>query len=105
MKLTLKQLRNLVLKEVGEYERFERNVRVSDEIYEADPSDMLEFANAYVKLGNSVQEQLDDLLNGDYESVNPNAIKLIEEKLSGYNRILDDAVDEYNERYDSDETD
>ncbi len=61
--------------------------------------DLIEFAKAYVALGSSVQEQLDTIMSGnesDFEDgVNPNAVDLIEKRLSEWHDEIDDAVQAY----------
>ena len=58
--------------------------------------ELLDFAKAYSNLGGSVQEQLNDLLDGCGDEVNPNAIKLIQDRLGGKNEELDLIISEFN---------
>lgn len=55
--------------------------------------DLMRFARAYSKLGWSIQEQLDDLVNGDFGDINPNALEEIDNKMRGFNDDLDEAID------------
>lgn len=56
--------------------------------------DLMKFARAYNKLGWSIQEQLDDIVNNDYGDINPNALAEINRTMRGYNDDLDTAIDE-----------
>ena len=72
--------------------------RTGDSVYESDPSDLMEFAAAYAKLGGAVQEQLGILLSGnpdDMYDINPNAVEMIKSELNGFNAELDTAIEEY----------
>jgi hypothetical protein len=52
-------------------------------------SDLIRFAKKYEDLGNAVQEQLDDIVSYDYDDLNPNAVRLIEEFLTGVQQTMD----------------
>ena len=67
-----------------------------------DSSDLLVFAKRYAKLGWSIQEQLENVLQMNFDDVNPNAVNEMEDKLSGFNDEIDDAFDEYKEWLGSD---
>jgi hypothetical protein len=58
-------------------------------------SDLLAFAKAYRDLGDAVQSQLDDILDGNFDEVNPNAIRVIKQQLGGCHNDIDDAIREY----------
>jgi predicted nucleotidyltransferase len=62
-----------------------------------DVSAIIDFAKDYRSLGSSIQDQLEDLLNNDFDSVNPNAIKEIKRKLASHHYSIKDACDEYEE--------
>lgn len=53
---------------------------------------LMEFARAYNQLGWAIQEQADDIANGDYDDLNPNALAEIERSLKGYHEDLDSAI-------------
>ena len=59
-----------------------------------DIHELIEFAEKYSNLGDAVQEQIKDILNGEYEQVNPNARKLIKDNLGGFDEELNDALHE-----------
>jgi len=61
---------------------------------DADLGDLLTFAVKFSSLGSMVQEQIEDLLDGD-TSINPNAVKLIKRTLGGANEDLDQAISDY----------
>lgn len=64
-------------------------------MFDMDAADLLCFAQAFVSLGTSVQDQVSELLSGsesDFENLNANAVKLIEERLGGLNEELDVAI-------------
>lgn len=69
--------------------------KLSQEIYDADFCDLLEFAEAYAALGEAVSSQVSLLLEGEYDAINPNAVKLISDKLRGVSGELDDALEDY----------
>lgn len=54
---------------------------------------VMKFAKRYAELGTSVQEQVDDILLGDTDDTNPNAIKFIKDRLGGLTEELDAAID------------
>lgn len=56
---------------------------------------LIRFAKAYAGLGDAVTEQLDDLLSGDFDGINPNAVELIRDRLGGMNSEIDEAVNVY----------
>jgi hypothetical protein len=89
--------------------RLAERMRGSQEIYELDSYELIDFAKAYRKLGDAVQDQLDSILNDSQANVNPNAIDLIKDELGGLNREIDDAIaayeEELGERDDDDEDD
>ena len=58
---------------------------------------LLRFAKKYRGLGDAVQSQLDDILAGDFDNPNPNAVKLIERELKGWHEDIDDALRDYSE--------
>ena len=69
-------------------------------LHDADSYDLLLFARAYADLGNAVQEQVNDVVSCDctrWKEVNTNAVKLIKDKLYGWNEEVDDAIDEFYE--------
>lgn len=71
--------------------------RAGSHLYAADPDDLMRFAHAYASLGWAVQEQVDNLLAGTLEDLNPNAARLVREKLEGFNEELDRAMLEYDD--------
>lgn len=54
---------------------------------------LMRFARAYNKLGWAVQEQLDDVIDGNHNDLNPNALEEIDNKLRGFDDDLDEAID------------
>ncbi len=64
-------------------------------IYDSDIEELIYFAKAYSKLGWAVQQQLDKLITDVADDINPNAVKLMKEKLGKCNLELDDCFDEY----------
>jgi len=63
---------------------------------------LIDFAKRYAKLGSCVQEQLDSLLDGDYDDINYNAVKDIKRQL-GDNPRIDEAIKEFDEYLDAEE--
>jgi hypothetical protein len=61
---------------------------------DADFGQILLFAKRYSGLGAAVQDQLDNLMDGE-DRMNPNAIKLIHQRLGGAHPDLDDAISDY----------
>lgn len=57
-------------------------------------NELMRFARAYNKLGWAIQEQVNDILNGDFSDINPNALAEIDQRLRGYNDELDELIDE-----------
>jgi hypothetical protein len=58
-----------------------------------DIEQLMNFARAYAGLGSSIQAQLEDIVNGDRDDINPNALQEINRALRGYNDDLDAAID------------
>ncbi len=61
---------------------------------DAELHDLMTFAKAYASLGTAVQEQLDDLLDGD-DRMNPNAVTQIKRTLGGVNDDLDERISDF----------
>lgn len=57
-------------------------------------TELMLFAKAYASLGGAVQNQMDDLLDGD-DGMNPNAVKLIQDRLGGKSDELDEIISDY----------
>jgi hypothetical protein len=56
--------------------------------------ELMRFARAYNKLGWAIQEQFDDIVDGnDYDDINPAALQEINKHLRGYNEDIDSALD------------
>ena len=53
----------------------------------------LAFARAYASLGDAVAEQVDYLLEGDYDDVMDDALALIRQRLYGFLPELDQAIE------------
>jgi hypothetical protein len=66
-------------------------------------TDVVKFAKAWVGVGWSVQEQVDDLLNmsskSNYHQINPAAIDVMKDKLGGMHPELDYAIEQWEEVY------
>lgn len=50
---------------------------------------LVRFARRFSALGDRVGEQVEDLLNGDYDQ-NPNALRMTQERVGGLNEELDE---------------
>jgi hypothetical protein len=81
-----------------------RQTKEIEMLYETDSADLLDFAKRWASLGDSVAEQVaqvvDDAraaagLGSADQEVNPNAIKLARERLQGLNEELDQAFEDY----------
>jgi len=55
--------------------------------------ELMKFARAYRDLGWAVQAQVDMIVNGDCDDINPNALAEISRTMRGYNDDLDAAID------------
>lgn len=55
--------------------------------------ELMRFARAYSKLGWAIQEQLDDVVNGNLDDINPNALEELDSTMRGFNDDLDEALD------------
>lgn len=60
---------------------------------------LIQFARLYAHLGSAVTEQLDSLLDGEYEDdprkINPNAVDLIERHLGKQHSEIAEAIEAY----------
>lgn len=55
--------------------------------------ELMRFARAYSRLGWAIQEQLDDIVNGNLDDINPNALEELDSRIRGFNDDLDEALD------------
>lgn len=63
---------------------------------EADSSDLLQWSEQWVKIGWSVQAQVEDVLrDGRDAEVNKNAVALALDKLGGLNDEVDEALNDW----------
>ena len=62
-----------------------------------DLDDLLAFARAYRELGDAVTEQVQDLIDGEqnYEGLNPNAVRLIEQRVARFHPGIAEACADY----------
>jgi hypothetical protein len=68
-------------------------MKVDQETYEElDSSTLIGFAKKWADLGWAVQQQVEEVMNDAGAEVNPNAIKLAQEKLAGYSKEIDEAL-------------
>ena len=104
MRITRGKLQDLINEEISRALLKQENSRLTeahhmgDSLQEADVTELLSFADAYASLGQAVQEQLKDLVDDPEEaSCNPNAVKMIQDLLMGYNEELDTALGAWEE--------
>lgn len=95
--LVLQSVNNEVVVEADEAmpelpERQRGRVGVSRDLYELDGLDLVLFARRVMDLGDTVAEQLADILSGSYDDINPNDLDMIEEELGGINGDIDEAI-------------
>lgn len=57
-----------------------------------DSDTMVRFARRYSDLGTAVQEQFDSIMDGRYRHLNPNAVEMIGERLTGFHDDIDTAI-------------
>ena len=55
---------------------------------------LIRFAKAYSSLGWAIQQQLNDVIDGDFSDLNENAVAEMWQKLNGYDDDLDEAIKE-----------
>ena len=63
-----------------------------------DSYEIVQFAKAFSSLGSAVQSQFETLLMEDenlFDSLNPNAVDMIRERMHGYVDDVDVAIDAY----------
>ncbi len=107
MKLTQGMLRRIVNEEYSRATRGPKralregnNWHGGDDLYELDPTDLMEFAKLYRNLGDAVAEQLHAILEeGPDADVNPNAVDMIKEALGGANQEIDTSIEEWEDAY------
>ena len=56
--------------------------------------ELLKFAKKYSDLGDSIQEQLDDIMDDNFDDVNPNALSVMIRSIKGYDDQIDEALQE-----------
>jgi hypothetical protein len=64
------------------------------DLNDSDISVVVDFAKKYNKLGNAIQEQFDELMDSNYEDLNPNAVKEMK-VLARYHEDIKTALDAY----------
>ena len=69
--------------------------RLASDLDNVDVRDLIDFADAYSSLGDAVQEQLRDILDGDFDGQNSNAIRVIKREMGGVHNEIDEAVQDY----------
>jgi hypothetical protein len=62
---------------------------------DVDLNDLIAFAKAYAALGWSAQAQLDDLLAGSPDGLNPNAVREIDRAMGDMHVEIREAVDNF----------
>lgn len=70
-------------------------MKTSPEAYKMPAAIMVAFAKRWAALGSAVQEQAEDLLAGDADELNSNAVRLIQRTIGGWNEELDEVLSEY----------
>ena len=66
--------------------------------YEYTTEALFRFAHRYARLGSSIQEQFDKLIDGDFDDLNPNAVRIIREYFDGdFTDEIDKAIADYYE--------
>lgn len=68
-------------------------IRQACALIASDLDQLLRFAKTYSRLGWAIQEQVDDVVNGSYDDLNPNALQEIKSRLKGFDNELDEAID------------
>lgn len=77
------------------------------DLYEMPAADLIEFAKKWSALGDAVQTQAMYICIVDYEAIdpfdllteaNPNAIKLVKERIGGMNAEIDEAIDRFEKK-------
>lgn len=56
--------------------------------------EFMRFAQVYSRPGWAIQEQLNDIANGNLDDINPNALAEIDSRMRGFNDDLDEAIDQ-----------
>jgi len=74
-------------------------------MYDSDPADLIEFANRWMEMGETVTEQVARVIDdpgcgscwneGTEGGVNPTAIRLAQERLQGLNEGIDEALADF----------
>lgn len=60
---------------------------------------VIAFARAYVNVGWAVQEQIDGLLDHEFDGLNASAVAVIKRNLAAYHEDIREAVDAYEAWY------
>lgn len=65
-------------------------------LHEIDAGDLIDFAKRWAGLGDAVAEQVSAVVDNQHtDAVNPNAIELARQRISGLNEGIDEAIAEY----------
>lgn len=77
-------------------------MKASEQLYECESYDLLRFAKQYASLGDAIQSQLKSLMAEGPEgpegsAMTPGAWQYCNERIRGFNREIDEALDEMGE--------
>ena len=62
---------------------------------DVDVQSLIDFADAYAKLGGAVQDQFVRIMDSDYDGINANAVEVMKRELVGFHEDIDLAIKEY----------
>lgn len=107
MRITRKQLQDLINEEISEALLMSENSRLTEglqaqagvDIYHASAKDLIMFTKAFAGLGRMVSEQLEKILDDPQAECNPSAIELIKERIGGMNIEIDKALGKWQTEY------
>ena len=96
--ISRREMNSLALSESTNSESF-----VIHRLSSVDADDLVEFANRWAKTGSQVQENVQQMLTGDFDDLNPAAIHEARRLLEGFHPDLDEAFSEYEKHISWDE--
>jgi len=97
-----KSVLNKIINE--EYSRVvARREKPSHQLGTVDPGDLMEFASRWAKSGTYVQENVQQLMTGEFGDLDPSAIQEARGLLEGFHPDLDEAFSEYEKHINGDD--
>ena len=95
MRLTRSQLLQIIKEEVENAKVDEAKFSEAGSLEDISAFDLVDFAEAYVRLSPAVQEQLTTLLNDPSAPINYSAVEMIHDRLAPFNKEIREVTESW----------